>query len=506
MARYSVGIYWDNVSLSACLVKVGATEHTVERIITMPREYDETYTPRKHLSEELFELLKDAFTEPMDTFVMSLPERETMHRSLARPFGDRRKISLTIAPEVETLLPVVDGDIIVDYVLLGKDEAGLHQIETVSATHKAVKKLITEAIAAGIDPEIVDAPPAALLAGARNVFRLKDETTYLFLHMGWQETSLAVLTGRAVRHIGSFPYGFEKIALAAFKGRAIAPDELKDTLRQGVSAGSLLDPCIREVLIKLSRMGSGDHDHVLVATGYARFIRDLPDKFRESADISSELPETGSMQRGVETGELLENFMSVSLGLRGIDSTDSVNFRKKDLVYAKKIEWIKGYTGTWTKIAAVFVALWLVGLGLNISLNARVNHQLTKLIQKEFGSVMAPGTPMEDPVKQMEQQLARLSPRAGRGSANGGATPLEILRDISLNIPKSIDVLVDSITIEEDNITITGSTSSYDNVEKMKTGLSSLPYAGEVKIVSANVDKNDQRIRLKLVCSKKSNS
>jgi hypothetical protein len=144
-----------------------------------------------------------------------------------------------------------------------------------------------------------------------------------------------------------------------------------------------------------------------------------------------------------------------------------------------------------------------VGLGINLSLNARVNHQLTTQIRKEFSSVMPPGTPMVDPVKQMEQLLSRIAPKAGKGPSGGQGSPLEILRDLSLDISKSIDVVVDSIYIDDETITVTGSTSSYDNVEKMKTGLQALPYAGEVKIVSANVDKTDQRIRLKLVCSKK---
>ncbi|HOX00613.1 MAG TPA: hypothetical protein PK545_08300, partial [Deltaproteobacteria bacterium] len=142
MARYSVGICWDNVSLRACLVKAGAADHAVERIVGMVRDYDEAYVPRKSIADELGALLKEALTEPMDTFVVALPERETMHRTLTRPFGDRRKIALTITPELETLLPVADGDILVDHVLLGRDEAGLHRVGTVSATHKGVGKLV----------------------------------------------------------------------------------------------------------------------------------------------------------------------------------------------------------------------------------------------------------------------------------------------------------------------------------------------------------------------------
>ncbi len=503
MARYSVGVCWDNVSLRACLVKSGAADHAVERIVGMVRDYDEAYVPRKSIADELGALLKEALTEPMDTFVAALPEREAMHRTLTRPFGDRRKIALTITPEVETLLPVADGDILVDHVLLGKDEAGLHRVGTVTATHKGVGKLVADLNAAGVDPEIVDSPQSALLAGARNVFRLKDETTTLILHMGWQETSLAVLEGSDARHIGSFPYGFEKIALALFKGKAVPPAQLGNTLRQGVSAGALLDPWVREVLITLSRLGAGGFEHFLVPTGYARFIRDLPERFSRAADLPQDLPEAGSAQKGAEIGELLENFLPVSLAYRGVDRQEGVNFRKKDLSYSKKIEWIKGYTGTWTKVAVVLALLWLVGLGLNLSLNARVSHQLAGRIRQEFSAVMPPGTPMVEPVRQMEQHLSRLAPGSANSPSGRGATPLEILRDLSVVIPGDIDVLVDSLSIDGEAVTLTGSTSSYDNVEKMKAGLSSLPYAGEVKIVSANVDKNDQRIRLKLACSRK---
>ena len=65
-----------------------------------------------------------------------------------------------------------------------------------------------------------------------------------------------------------------------------------------------------------------------------------------------------------------------------------------------------------------------------------------------------------------------------------------------------MDVIFDSINIDEDSITLTGSTGSYDNVEQMQTILAGLPYVKEVKIVSANVDKTDQKVKLKLVCKK----
>ena len=109
MARYSVGIYWDNVYLHACLAKVGISELTIEKFVSIPREYNDHYVPRKKISEEIPLLLKDALAESSDTFVVGVPERESMHRTLLRPFGDRKKISLTITPEMETLLPVINA-------------------------------------------------------------------------------------------------------------------------------------------------------------------------------------------------------------------------------------------------------------------------------------------------------------------------------------------------------------------------------------------------------------
>lgn len=506
MRRYSVGIYWDNISLHACLIKVGASELTIEKFISMPREYDEKYTPKRSISEEITELLKEARIEPFDTCVVGVPESETMHRSLLRPFGDRKKIARTIGPEVETLLPILDSGIIVDYVLMGKDEAGLHRVETISARHDSVQSLISEVKAAGIEPEIVDSPSAALLAGARQVFRLEDHTTYLFFHMGWQDTSLAALKGTEVKYVGVFPYGFEKIATCALGGVAGDPGKMEQRLREGIDAGKLLDASIREVLIALSRINSPDHNYVLVPAGYACCIRDFPDRLKAAADISTDLPERNVVRTDADLGTMLRHFMPLSLACRGIDGTDAVNFRKGNLGYTKRIEWLKGYAGAWTKVAAVFLVLSLFGLGLNISLNAKVNHQLSTLIAKEFKTVMPSSTPVIDPVKQMEQHLARLSAHGGSGALIGGATPLEIMKDLSSGIPRNIDVLLDNIFIDENSVTITGSAGTYDNVERMKESLSALPYIKGVKIVSANVDKNDQRVRLKLVCDKKSNN
>ncbi len=102
----------------------------------------------------------------------------------------------------------------------------------------------------------------------------------------------------------------------------------------------------------------------------------------------------------------------------------------------------------------------------------------------------------------MEQHLGRLSGQAGTLDGAAADSPLEILKDLSAGIPATLDVVFDSINIDQESITLSGSTTSYNNVEQMQAVIAKLPYVKEVKIVSANVDKTDQKVKLKLVCKK----
>jgi Tfp pilus assembly protein PilN len=98
--------------------------------------------------------------------------------------------------------------------------------------------------------------------------------------------------------------------------------------------------------------------------------------------------------------------------------------------------------------------------------------------------------------------LGRLSGKSGTLDGAPADSPLEILKDLSVAIPATLDVVFDSINIDQDSITLSGSTNSYNNVEQMQAVIAKLPYVKEVKIVSASVDKTDQKVKLKLVCKK----
>ena len=105
---------------------------------------------------------------------------------------------------------------------------------------------------------------------------------------------------------------------------------------------------------------------------------------------------------------------------------------------------------------------------------------------------------MVAPVEQMQQRWQTLQRMFG--ASGGGDSPLDIIRDISAIIPRDTEARLETFTLDENGITISGSTDSYDHVERIRSGLAGLKNISDVKIVSANVNQSDQRVLFKITC------
>jgi hypothetical protein len=502
ITRKTLGISWDDRRMQGCIIRSGMAETTIEKLISIPRELNKTLRPINTVSDDLKVLVGQIGLHD-ETCVTCLSESEIMYRTLQRPFSDRKKITDTIGPEVETLLPSIDSRLFVDFVLLGKDKDGLHIIQALCSRTTSVQNLVGACKDAGLDPEIVDCPSAAVASGARSLFDLPDDKSVLIVYMGWADTSVAILAGNTIKYIGSLPLGFDRILPPATPEGTTAAATFAEEMQPGtVEGGDRLKGFFREILILLERSGELEGEQVLLSAGYARLIRDFSQMAQDSLGITILNPTLKDIQFEGTMEDLLSGFLSASLACRGFNAADEVNFRQGELGLTKHMKKLKVYAGPWAKAALALLVIWIFGLTLDVFLMARTNADLTKKIKTEFASVMPKNTPMMDPVKQMEQYLNRLSGQTGNLEGGASDSPLEILKDISAGVPANLDVTFDSINIDETSITLSGSTNTYNNVEQIQAVLAKLPYVKEVKIVSANVDKNDQKVKLKLVCKK----
>jgi hypothetical protein len=501
ITKKALGISWDDLQVEACVIRTGIAEFAIEKIIRIDRDLNDAGNPKNTLSEDINKLTR-YMGKDFDTCVTGLPEAEIMYRTLTRPFSDRKKVADTIGPEVETLLPALDSRLLVDFVMMGKDETGSNRIQALCTRFSTVQGILGSFKDTSLDPEIIHCPSVSIAAGARALLNLPDEKTVVLMNMGWKETSVAILADKMPAYVGSLPFGFERIASSAASEQGHTKRMILDNAKVlKLPAGDKLAAFFREILIILEKNGIAHEESVLVATGYARLIADLDERSQEALGIPVLAPSLKDVHYEGSQQDLLYSFLSASFACRAFDSGDAVNFRQGELGVSKRMKMLKGQAGSWIKAALVLFLIWVAGLTLDVSLKTHINKDLTSKIDSEFASVMPKNTPKVEPVKQMEQYLGKLSGQAG-DLQGGGGTPLEILRDLSAGIPSGLDVIFDSINIDEGDITLTGSTSSYDNVERIKVILSGFPYVKEVKIVSAVVDKNDQKVKLKLLCKK----
>ncbi len=402
MARQILGLYWDEVQIQVCLLERALAEPVVERLASFRRQLDEQGQPVRDILSELAEL-KEKLNLPLDTCVAALDERELMYRQVLRPFADRRKIAATLMAELETLLPLADDQLLFDFLLTGRDAGGLNQVLTVAARTAPIRALIGGLKGIGLEPELVTVPACAVAAALKTHYDLDPVRNYIGLHLGWREIALAVLHGEQVRYLGGLPFGFSSLPEA---GR-----RLDEALAGGVTlAAEEFKPLLREVLLKLERLELDPATYTLVASGFK--IANLSELCDKLANLSAIEPPMLRPEADLPD----EAFMALGLASAALNPAAAIDLRQGELAFTRKMEQMKGWAGRLAKLAAAVLVLWIAGVAIDVAMLSHRVKELDRRIAMVFSETMPQGTPRVDPIRQMEQQLAKLGGGAGPAS------------------------------------------------------------------------------------------
>jgi Tfp pilus assembly protein PilN len=75
---------------------------------------------------------------------------------------------------------------------------------------------------------------------------------------------------------------------------------------------------------------------------------------------------------------------------------------------------------------------------------------------------------------------------------------VDLLRDISLRIPESVDVQMTRIVVDPDTLLIKGDTDNFNTVDTIKKGLEASTDINKVTISSANLDRSGKRVQFEM--------
>jgi hypothetical protein len=143
-----------------------------------------------------------------------------------------------------------------------------------------------------------------------------------------------------------------------------------------------------------------------------------------------------------------------------------------------------------TYAAGGFAALCLILLGfsyLNLTLKGRTYQMLAKEQTTVYHAAFPNAPPVKDMEKILESKLQGMGQENPLSTGNGSRVrPLVTLTEISSNLDSQIDVRLNEYVWDEKQFSISGTTTSFGAVEKVKAGLTGIK--GIRKVDIENVD------------------
>jgi type II secretion system protein L len=190
---------------------------------------------------------------------------------------------------------------------------------------------------------------------------------------------------------------------------------------------------------------------------------------------------------------------AVSLGWQILKNWKSFNFRKE--AFATKRSF------TTNKILILATVLPLVSIALLSMLYLwydytkllKQQNELTTQIQAIFKETLPEVTRIVDPIQQLQVKIRETNQSS---TDNNGALPaiaiLDILAEISANIPEALDVRLSRFVVDDTGLRLKGTTDTFNTVDAIKKGLEQSPAFSNVEISAANLDPKSSKIRFEL--------
>ena len=443
--------------------------------------------------------------------ITALPAKDFFFRNIRLPFKDKRKISQTIAYELEPLIPCPADDVLIDYVIT--DQTDQTDIFSAAVAKSAAGDLIKYLKKCNVEASIMDIDAVPVVS--RLLTSHTDTGCGLLLDIGDRDTTGVIFDKSGILHIRRFPFGGEKITKAIAKALKIEFSEAEKKKRTGHTgeAGEEISAMcgkffseVKNTLQSLSLKGHLKEDPAKVfLTGggglYLPLQKEMETFFSlpiEMVDISAADDIVMEKEAGKDWNPMLMN-QALALAIRETKKKSGFNFARGEFGPKRKYEKFRK-DFRWAA-AIVFIILCAFGIDLYIDYHYdrahlnRLKHEITTVFKKTCPEV----TRIVDPVQQLKVRIAEArNSSSGLNGHGAGIRTLDIIKDISRLIPESTDFLITSFTFDGAAVKIKGETDNFNTVDYIKNSLGKSNYFKNVTISSATLIKKGTRVGVDL--------
>lgn len=428
--------------------------------------------------EELLGTMLARVTEKMviddATCIVSLPAFLISFRNIQVPFRNEKKIKQIINFELEPVMPGSVDDLVVDFKML---ESPGDDGETVLVTASAERALIDSFESClqknGFEAQAV-VPGGS--AAAEFLIRTDDLTDYLFIDADEENGTLFLIKEKEIVFIRSL----------------------------GVSASLDLD--IRRTVLSYCEQYDVDYDPETVYVSGPFFqndgmVEELSEKTGKSV-VKTDVCESA----GFIMEDDLKNGWEPALFDNALALTYNATYGLTGLRFSERFFAVGKYVSEYKKelmTAGILLCLVIIaGLG-NIGLSAYTLNQKVAEAKAQMDSVYREAFPnakvIRDAYTQMKGKVNEARKNAAfQDKSAGNVRVVDMLNDISKNIPDALEVEFNRFVLGSEGLKIDGDAATYSNVDMIKKELEKIDYFKKVVISSTTNNKTGQGVRFKL--------
>ncbi|MBC2695250.1 MAG: pilus assembly protein PilM [Desulfobacteraceae bacterium] len=476
MSKKVLGLDIRYDSVSAVLIKNNIKENIIEAHEYVP------ISDQKDI-ESIISYSLDIITKKMDitgsVCIASFPSDQISYRNIQVPFKNRKKIKQILPFELETILPFQVENLVIDFNTLTSDD---NTNLIVAAVEKAgIQLYLNKLKSFNVNPKIITVGGSAAALCLTELADTPDN--FLFVDTGNEKCAVFIVKAGQVYYIRSF------------KLRSINTTKLESLCLN-----------IKQAIFTFQEIFHLDfQSDVIITTGNGIGETGFEQEMESILGISvkrANLVVDTSVQIKNHPGnywkpERMDN--AFALSLVEIKGLNSLNFNKNAFCLKKYWEENKNalvITGFLTGLvlaisfSTVIIDTYLMGKKLS-----SVEHKITDLFKTTFPDVKNIVDPLHQmKVKIQNAQKSTLFP----GKTHRDIRTIDILYEISRLIPEEIDLEITKFVFGFEDLMLTGNTDTFNSVNKIKSKLEQADFFKKVIISSANIDKDENRVRFKL--------
>ena len=420
------------------------------------------------------------------------------YRNLSLPFTDRKTIDKILPLELEENAPVKIERLLIDS-LISREDNQKSQVIAAMIDREFLATRLASLQSLGLDPQTVT------ISGVPTTLRLvhtpDHPADFLLLHIDPQRATLILVRSGQIALIRPLVFdpglasGFE-VDQESQTIKIFRPENIDATFHALCTAIQQTLQSVfhaQELAVYLSgSVGSLEGTAERIQAG-------LGDDLCRSCTLADDDPSWQTVPP--LEGKCLPGIMedSVNLGWQIIKSWKGFNFRKEAFATRKSFTDIKSLTRV-IVLSLISAALFsIIYLWVDYTRLLKEENSLNAQIHAIFTETLPEITRIVDPIQQLQVKIRET--RESSTDKDGtlpAITILDILTEISADIPASLDVLLTRFVVDDNGLRLKGTTDTFNSVDAIKKGLEQSSAFSSVEISTANLDPKSSKIRFEL--------